>query len=272
VKVCVFGRGKVGTALARGFENAQLAVTLLKGTPPWRKLPACDVYVLAVPDAALRSVSEHLGPLLPASAIVLHCAGARTHEELTDLRQHGAAVGVLHPLVSFADKKRPPQLVGATFVFQGDARAERAAKALARAVRAHFIRSDRLGPAYHAAAALVANASVALANTGLEILLALGFPRGEATRALAGLLTSVAANVAQVGLPRALTGPVVRGDAATVSAHLDALAALDPALASSYASLQGLVLRCALQAGLPTQAAQRVRRAAARPRKAQRKT
>jgi predicted short-subunit dehydrogenase-like oxidoreductase (DUF2520 family) len=260
----VLGRGKLGTALARQWQQSGQTVSHLKGHPPWRRLPAADVYVLAIPDGALSKVGQALGPQLPRSASVFHCAGSRSHEELSSLRAHGAAIGVLHPLVSFADRKRPPDLAGTTFVIQGDARAKRRAKQLARAVSARTLESDAMGPAYHAAAALVANAGVSLAWSGLEILVALGFPPKQATHALAGLLASVAENVRHVGLPAALTGPVVRGDANTVAAHLAALNLLDPRLAQTYATLQELVIRCAAEAGLSAPDAARIRSAVAR--------
>lgn len=263
MRVCILGRGKVGTALALHLRQAGCTVQHLRGQPPWRALAKADVYILAIPDAALARTITPLGPLLPGKASVFHCAGARSHEELASLRAWGASIGVMHPLVSFAARQRPPQLAGATLVVQGDPRARRHAKQLGRLLDAHVLTTDAVGPAYHAAAALVANAGVALACSGLDILLALGFPAREATRALAGLLRSVAENTERVGLPRALTGPVVRGDAQTVGGHLKALQALDPSLARTYAGLQELVLACAVRAGLPAADARRVRGAVA---------
>ena len=272
MKVCVLGRGKVGTTLVHHLRRAGCAVEHLKGHPPWRTMAKSDVYILAVPDAALSRVAEALGPHLAGQSTVFHCAGARSHEELAGLREHGASVAVLHPLVSFAQRKSPPRLAGATFVVQGDPQARRRAAQLARMLDAKLLTSDAMGPAYHAAAALVANTGVALACSGLDILLALGFPAKGASRALAGLLMSVAENVERVGLPQALTGPVVRGDAQTVSAHLSALYALDPALAETYATLQELVIRTAARAGLPKADARRIRRVISQKPASQRKT
>jgi predicted short-subunit dehydrogenase-like oxidoreductase (DUF2520 family) len=264
LKVCVLGRGKVGTALAREFGRAGLTTAQLRGRAPWRPLPPAQVYLLAIPEVALAPVAAALGPQLPKPAVVLHCAGSRSHEELAALRDYGAAIGVLHPLVSFADRKRPPPLAGATFVFQGDARAHRDARKLVRALGAHLLKAEAVGPAYHAAAALVANAGVALAWSGLHILSSLGFPEQQATQALAGLLASVAHNIRHVGLPGALTGPVVRGDARTVDGHLKALHALDASSAGLYAGMQELVVACALDAGLSTEAARQIREVVAR--------
>jgi predicted short-subunit dehydrogenase-like oxidoreductase (DUF2520 family) len=110
---------------------------------------------------------------------------------------------------------------------------------------------------------LVANGTAALAHAGVRILCELGFSRRAAERALASLLTSVAANVCEVGVPAALTGPVVRGDVATIERHLAALGALDRGLCRTYAALQPVIVDSALQAGLPTNVARRIRRATA---------
>ena len=262
MNVCVLGRGKVGTALARALAHAGEDVSHLRGRPPWPALPNAQVYLLAVPEASLTMVAAALAPRIPRGVSVLHCAGSRSHEELSALRTRGASVGVLHPLVSFADRRQPPPLAGATFVFQGDPPARRHAKRLARALTAQLLEEGAVGPAYHAAAALVANAGVALAWSGARILGALGFSERHANAALAGLMASVAHNVRRVGLPRALTGPVARGDTRTVRAHLDALRTLDPSFAASYASVLPLVVACAQEAGLPDRAARDLRKLA----------
>jgi predicted short-subunit dehydrogenase-like oxidoreductase (DUF2520 family) len=148
---------------------------------------------------------------------------------------------------------------------------------LFRAVGAHPVAHPALGPAYHAAAALVANGGAALTYAGIQILEELGFEEREARRGLAHLLRSVAENVELLGLPGALTGPVVRGDAVTVGAHLSALAGLNREFAASYAAVQPLVIACAKQAGLDAKAVRalmrtlRAQRSRRRPRN-QRKT
>jgi predicted short-subunit dehydrogenase-like oxidoreductase (DUF2520 family) len=200
-----------------------------------------------VPDARIAEVAARLP--LGRGAVVLHCAGARGPDELAAARARGAHVAGFHPLVSFASK-RPQPLAGATFVAHGDVKATQRARALARRLGARCIVAPVLGPAYHAAAALMANGSVALAHAASAILVAQGLSRRDAERALAGLVASVARNLETVGLPAALTGPVVRGDAATVRGHVAALRALSPALAEHYVCVQPLVLATASAAGL----------------------
>ncbi|MCA9531400.1 MAG: DUF2520 domain-containing protein, partial [Myxococcales bacterium] len=106
------------------------------------------------------------------------------------------------------------------------------------------------GPAYHAAAALVANGTAGLAYAGVETLLRLGVERREAEAALGALLRTVAGHIERLGLPAALTGPVVRGDADTVAAHRAALARSAPEALPAYDAIVPTILRCAREAGL----------------------
>lgn len=260
MNVCIIGRGKVGRALARALLARGVQVTLKAGrVARFRASAHVDTWVLAVPDAKIRQVVARL-PKRLQGAVVLHCAGARGPEELAEARSHGASVAGFHPLASFADVRGPEDFARITFVCDGDPKAVQRARAIARVLGARAIARPVLGPCYHAAAALVANGAAALAHTGVRILRELGFAQREAERALAGLLDTVSTNVARVGVPRALTGPVVRGDAGTLALHLAEIRALSPELAKSYADVQPLILRCAKDAGLANDAAQRIER------------
>jgi predicted short-subunit dehydrogenase-like oxidoreductase (DUF2520 family) len=166
----------------------------------------------------------------------------------------------MHPLVSFADPRNRPDLRGTSFFIGGDRAARAKARQIARAVGARAIAHPVHGPAYHAAAALVAGGAAALATAGVEVLCGLGVPEGASRRAVGGLLRSVADNVMSVGVPGALTGPVMRGDAKTVAAHRQALAEGSREAARSYDAVAPLILECARKAGLPPAAVRRVRR------------
>jgi predicted short-subunit dehydrogenase-like oxidoreductase (DUF2520 family) len=254
LQVAVLGRGKLGRALALALREAGVPTQLLAGRRPG-KLRA-NVVLLAVPDAQIASVAAALE--LDSGTVVMHCAGARGLAELAAARAHR---GVLHPLLSFASRTHPPQLHGATFTCFGDRRALAAARRIARALGARLlVLPGPPGPAYHAAAALVANGAAALADHGASTLQALGISRRASELALAGLLMSVANNIARVGLPTALTGPVVRGDAATVAGHLQALRELDSELAAAYAALQPLIVNTARKAGLSVTASRAILR------------
>lgn len=280
MRVCVVGRGKVGRALAEALGAAAVEHALASGRTLRGVDPRADVFLLAVPDARIREVATQLARRLATARVgassssgrergsdsrrvtVLHCAGARGIDELSPLTEIGAQLGVFHPLVSFASARVASSLRGSTFTSFGQPAAVRHARALARQLSARcVVLQGDPGPAYHAAAALVANGTAALAHAGVRILQAVGFSSRDAERALSSLLASVAQNVAQLGVPAALTGPVVRGDVATVARHLEALEALDRDLARAYADLQPLIVDSALCAGLDPRAARALVRA-----------
>lgn len=248
MKVVVVGRGKLGRALAENLARSQCRVSLVAGRARVQRTErrAGVIYVLAVPDGAIAECATRLAPALEKADVVLHCAGARGLDVLAACAERGAATGVMHPLVSFASRRALAPLAGATFVAQGASRALKAARQLCKLLSAHCLVAPITGPAYHAAAALLANGSAALAFASVRILRELGVPQRSAERALAGLLATVAANVARVGVPAALTGPVARGDASTVRAHIRALSHLSPELARHYRQLQPVIQACAL--------------------------
>lgn len=258
MKVHVLGRGKVGKALA-----GQMKGLLVRLSPARRnaRLTGDDVIVLAVPDPALETMAASIAPRLAPGQVVLHCSGSRPVEVLSACRDAGARIGAMHPLVSFAHPKHTPELQGTTFVIHGDRAAETAARRLAKAAGARTVVAPLHGPAYHAAAALVANGSVALADTGVSVMEQLGVEKKAARRAVAALLHSVADNVERIGVPDALTGPVARGDADTVAAHRRALRKLDRGAAAAYAAIGPAILQTAQRAGLSRAAASAVRKA-----------
>ncbi len=253
LRVWILGRGRVGRGLAAALARTSdptMAVTVsaARRLPP--TVPA-DVVVLAVPDARIEGVARNLlarmadGP----APVILHCAGALGVEAFGGLPQRagGVAFGAMHPLVSFADPKRPPPLAGTRFAIAGSARARRAATRVAEACGATVIGRGPAGvhgAAYHAAAALVANGAAALAFVGVGVLRELGLSKKASEQALGALLESVGHNVRTIGVPRALTGPVMRGDRTTVKRHRKALGRGNDAR-RAYDALVPVIERCA---------------------------
>lgn len=252
MKVTIVGRGRVGRGLAKRARIAALDVTLVDGKTEGKAKG--DLVVLAVPDPVVREVA---GRLRVKGALV-HCSGSLGPEALEG---RAPSVGVMHPLVSFADPARPPHLKGAAFVIDGDPKAVKRARRLARALGARPVEASIHGAAYHAAAALGANGAAALAALAVRVLEARGMGRREAERAMGALLRTVGENVETVGVPNALSGPVIRGDAATVRRHRDALEALDPGVRRAYDAVGPAILECARDAGLTPERAAEVERA-----------
>lgn len=271
MNVCILGRGKVGRTLYAALHKADVPTQLTQGAgKPRRAARGPHLFVLAVPDAKIQSVALKLAPSLVRGDVVLHCSGNRGPEELSACKERGAHVATMHPMVSFASKRATPPLAGTVWIARGDPRALVTARKLARSVGALCIAGPSGNPAYHAAAAILANGSVALAALAIDVLSAIELDQKTAERAAAGMLRSIASNLERVGIPQALTGPIARGDADTVRSHVHALGALDPRFAESYAALGPLILACAKDAGLSNEAARRIQFALETPRSAAR--
>lgn len=228
--------------------------------PPDR--PSGDlVLIFCVPDDAIREVAGEWGRglagagLLPsgprgeASAAgptvraALHTSGSRPASDLEPLGEEtggaGPAVGCLHPLCAVA-RPDPGAFRGVTFGIEGDDAAADLAAEIAAAVGG---RSLRVAPGrkarYHAGAVLASNLLVTCLSAGVEqVRQATG---GAASVSdLMPLAHSALQQVDRHGPAAGLTGPVVRGDAGTVRAHLEAL---DPSARALYASLTEELLR-----------------------------
>jgi predicted short-subunit dehydrogenase-like oxidoreductase (DUF2520 family) len=261
MKTVLVGRGRVGRGLHKLARIETGEWRLTSGHRPSKKLvAAADTVVLAVPDPHIRDVAARIAPWLRRGACVLHCAGSRTAVELEACARAGARTGAMHPLASFADPARPPNLHGAFFVSSGDARAVKAARNIARAVGATVLALPLHGPAYHALAAMIAGGTVGFVYATIPALQDMGLGRRDAERAAGSLVRTVAENIIRIGLPKALTGPVIRGDAATVAAHRNSLSDLSEDVAAAYDAVAPLVLECAIAAGLSKADTRRIRK------------
>jgi predicted short-subunit dehydrogenase-like oxidoreductase (DUF2520 family) len=258
MRVLILGAGKVGVGLARAIGRSGWSATLRAARRGLPRSIRADAIVLAVRDRDLAPLAEALAKSgkVPPRAVCVHVSGALDAEPLAALRPVCAGVAQMHPMMSFASKRRAPDLARGNVHVQGDAEAVRRARALARRLGMTprtFDGLDTVG--YHAAAGLVANGGAALAAVGAELLVQCGVPRTLAPKLLGPLLRSVAENVETLGFPEALTGPVRRGDAPALARHLDTLRQRLPSavplfLASGLAQLP--LARALLDA--PTQA------------------
>jgi predicted short-subunit dehydrogenase-like oxidoreductase (DUF2520 family) len=121
-------------------------------------------------------------------------------------------------------------------------------------------------PAYHAAAILASGGLVALLDTIVSIAAAAGMDERGALAVYGRLVEQTLANARTIGVNAALTGPIVRGDAGTVEAHLAALERLAPDARELYLAAARRELRLVEDRGrLTPQQLDRVRAALAKP-------
>jgi predicted short-subunit dehydrogenase-like oxidoreductase (DUF2520 family) len=222
-------------------------VTAGDPVPPW--LSDADIVLLAVPDAVVSRVGAALAAsrAIRGRHVVLHLSGVLDARALSALCPTGAALGSLHPLLSFTDPAdAPARLREAIAAVEGDERAQRAAIDLAsRLGLAPFVIRAEEKPLYHAGAVFAANFLVTIAALARRVFERAGVPPEQATLGLLTLMRGVLENVRSAGPEGALTGPVKRGDADTLRRNIAALATDEAAL---YKALSKATLEIA---GLP---------------------
>ncbi|KAA0022062.1 Rossmann-like and DUF2520 domain-containing protein [Antrihabitans cavernicola] len=279
--VGIVSAGRVGTAIGAALERAGHIVFGVSAVsdasvrraetrlPDSQILPVADVasrselLILAVPDAELASLVSGLAAtrVVKSGTLVVHTSGANGIGILSPLTDLGAMPLAIHPAMTFTGHDEDTaRLSNACF---GITAADEIGYAIAQSLVIEIggepvrVREDHR-TLYHAALAhgsnhlvtLVVDAVAALrvALAGSELLgqqLVDDQPNGIAERILAPLLSAALDNALRRG-PAALTGPVARGDAAAVAAHLAALDDVDPAIAAGYRALS---LRSAQRAG-----------------------
>jgi predicted short-subunit dehydrogenase-like oxidoreductase (DUF2520 family) len=259
------GSGRAARSLARSLarhghrlliatrgDSAQALATDVDAelVEPGEALASADVTVLAVPDGRVARLAETLAYDSPDGdgRVVIHLAGSLGLEALRPLARAGYATAAIHPLQVLSGWRIPP---GTTFAVEADAAARPSITRLVAelgGVEIELPAGARV--AYHAAAVIAANLGMTLLAEAVDLLEQRGIDRAEALQGLSSLVRGGLEASLDSGLPAALTGPVTRGDAGTVAAHLEALAA-DPDLLAAYRAVSRLALRQARKDGRP---------------------
>jgi predicted short-subunit dehydrogenase-like oxidoreductase (DUF2520 family) len=246
--VGLVGSGRVGPVLAAALGRA--GHRIVAATPGRRAsllpgvetLPADEVaaraglLLLAVPDEVLPDLVAGLAHAgLPApGTLVVHTSGRYGLAVLDPARERGALPLALHPVMTFTGAPEDAdRLVGVSFGVTTPAQLRPIGEALVVEMGGEPVWvSDDDRVLYHAALAHAANHLVTLVGQAEDLLAGIGID--DPARVLAPLLGAALDNALRRP-DSALTGPVVRGEAETVAAHLRALAG-SPA-AASYRAL-----------------------------------
>ena len=266
--VGVVGAGRVGSvlgaALARAGHRvvATSAVSSDSVSRARRRLPgvplrpadevveAADLVLLAVPDDALAPLVNGLaevGGWRPGQ-LVMHVSGAHGLAVLEPATRAGALPLALHPIMTFAGRDEDDaRLAGVGWGVTAPDALRPIAEALVVEMGGEplWITEERR-PLYHAALAVAANHLVTLIGDARDILREAGV--AEPSLALAPLVGAALDNALRSG-DAALTGPVVRGDASTVAAHVAALRDYAPETVVAYLAMARRTADRAMTAG-----------------------
>ncbi|OON75556.1 Rossmann-like and DUF2520 domain-containing protein [Streptomyces tsukubensis] len=267
--VGVVGAGRVGPALAASLALAghrpvavsavsdasvRRATELLPEVPvvtPADVLRMADLVLLTVPDDALPGLVEGLaetGAVRPGQLLV-HTSGRYGAGVLDPALRAGALPLALHPVMTFTGTAIDVQrLAGCSFGITAPEELRLAAEALVIEMggEPEWI-EESARPLYHAALALGANHMVTLVAEAMDLLRDAGVDAPD--RMLGPLLGAALDNTLRSG-DAALTGPVVRGDAGTVAAHLSELRRHAPQTVAGYRAMARATAVRALSHGL----------------------
>jgi predicted short-subunit dehydrogenase-like oxidoreductase (DUF2520 family) len=268
IETAVIGKGKLAQAIlpllpAAGYPLLAVAG---RGDDPVDAVRGARLVLLAVPDAVLGEVARTLAVSDQGwkGRTVLHHAGALGLEPLLPLKKRGASVGLLHPLQCLGGSEMATELLAGSYArIEGTAKARTIAHRLAKGLgmvplrfRGELSAADR--SAYHAAASLISNDLLALVALGADLLEGIGLARADAIDALLPLAAGTLAQAGGDGLASAFSGPVVRGDVATVEAHLKTLSRRSKQAAEIHRLLSRRLLRLSAdETGQPAPAVRR---------------
>ncbi|MGW5449859.1 Rossmann-like and DUF2520 domain-containing protein [Streptomyces asiaticus] len=267
--VGVVGAGRVGPALAAslrlaghrpvaasGVSDASVrrAAALLPEVPvvpPSEVLARAELVLLTVPDDALPELVSGLaetGAVRPGQLLV-HTSGRYGVSVLEPALRAGALPLALHPVMTFTGTSVDvPRLAGCSFGVTAPEELRLAAEALVIEMggEPEWI-AEESRPLYHAALAIGANHLTTLVAQSLELLRASGVEAPD--RMLGPLLGAALDNALRSG-DAALTGPVARGDAGTVAAHVAELRRHAPHAVAGYLAMARTTADRALAHGL----------------------
>lgn len=269
LSVGVVSAGRVGSALGVALERAEhvvvacSAVSRASRDRAQRRLPdtavlpvdqvagRAELLLLAVPDAVLAELVAGLAATnaVRPGTIVVHTSGANGVGVLAPLTDQGCIPLAIHPAMTFTGSDEDIERLPDTCF--GITAADEVGYAIGQSLVLEIggepfrVREDARA-LYHAALAHASNHLVTVLLDAVEALRSalwgqelLGqeivgdAPGGIAERVVAPLARASLENALQRG-QAALTGPVARGDAAAVLAHLDALTEVDRDLAQAY--------------------------------------
>ena len=266
--VGVVGVGRVGSALGVALSRAGHAVVSVSGVSDAsrrraiERLPSADLkpadevvrdaelVLLTVPDDVLAAVVEGLasvGAFKPGQ-IVVHTSGRYGLGVLAPATAAGVLPLAVHPVMTFAGGAEDVErLAGTSFGVTAPEEYRAVGEALVVEMGGEPVWvPEEARVLYHAALAWGSNYLTTLVTTAADLLRAAGAERPDLM--LAPLLGAALDNALRRG-DAALTGPVSRGDAGTVAAHLAVLKATAPEVVPAYVALARLTADRALRDG-----------------------
>jgi predicted short-subunit dehydrogenase-like oxidoreductase (DUF2520 family) len=239
--ISIVGAGRLGTALAKRLSEAGYTVkTLTRKSVPITQFDA-QVLWFCVPDQEIVHVAETFSQFKWRGKYAFHSSGVLSSDALASLRDAGGCVASVHPLMTFV-KGSVPNLTGVPFAMEGDVSAVRVAKGMVRNLGGQAVtikKRDKV--AYHAFATMICPLLISLLAASEKAAAHAGISAADSRPRMLPIIRQTLHNYEKLGPAAAFSGPIVRGDVATVRAHLKALSKV-PAAKNVYAALARVAL------------------------------
>ncbi len=265
--VGLVGAGRAGTAMAVALARAGHRVVAasavsdasrgriaarLPDVPvvqPEQVVERANLVLLTVPDDVLPGLVSGLAATEVSleGKLMAHSSGRHGLGVLDPVVAKGALPLALHPVMTFTGRPEDvAKMSGISFGVTAPLVLRPVAEVLVMEMGGEpvFIDEDKRG-LYHAALANAANHLVTLVVQSADLLRAAGV--ADPAHMLGPLLGAALENALALG-DAALTGPVARGDADTVAAHVAAIGAAAPEALGAYLALARLTAERALAA------------------------
>jgi predicted short-subunit dehydrogenase-like oxidoreductase (DUF2520 family) len=242
LQVGLIGAGRAGSVVAAALERAGHRVVAASAVSqhsrdraerllpnaaivdPLKVAESCDLLVLAVPDDQLAAL---IGGLASAAVvrdrqIAVHLSGRFGVDVLRPLSALGCVTAAIHPAMTLTGQLHEVQrLDSCPFAVSADPADLPVALALVVEMGGDpQVVDDEHRSLYHAALSHAANHVVTMTAQAQELLVTAGIDAPG--RFLAPLMSAALDNALRAG-DTALTGPVARGDAGTLTDHVQAI-------------------------------------------------
>ncbi len=261
--VSIVGAGNLGTALALTLPGAGCELRFIAtckssnqrhAKPLARRVNArlvelgkealdTDLVWVTVPDDSIAQVASRLAATQDwKGRIVFHSSGALNSDELVVLREEGARVASVHPMMTFV-RGSVPSMAGVAFAVEGDPAATRAAREIVERLGGQaFPIRKQTKVLYHAFGSFASPLVIALMASLEQVALAAGVRKRDIKRVMLPLLLQTLRNYLYQDAASAFSGPLARGDVATVHKHLQELGVV-PEAREVYVALAKAALK-----------------------------
>lgn len=198
-----------------------------------------EILWLCVPDRMIAEVCERIAAQRKdlSGQMVLHSSGALSSKVLESVREAGAEVASVHPLMSFPSH-RPVSLKGVPFAVE--ARSKSMYRRLALLTEALGGEPFALGmeakTLYHASGTLASPLLLSTIAAAEQAIVSAGVAPRKARELVGRIALATVSNYLAQGAAKSVSGPFARGDFQTIALHLRAMEE-HPSLASLYREL-----------------------------------